>query len=81
MAGSDSDAALNPARLPGSYEGVQSSETFVEATYQYQLFAWAQVQPDIQYVFKPAGGVQNPLEPSQRVKNVLVLGLRTNVLF
>jgi hypothetical protein len=32
-------------------------------------------------VFKPGGGLQNPVEPTQRIKNELVLGLRTNVLF
>ncbi len=82
VAEADNDAALvNSAGSLGSYSGIQSSEAFVEATYQYQLFAWVQVQPDIQYVFKPAGGVQNLIEPSQRVKNELVLGIRTNVLF
>ena len=74
-------AVLNFGATPASYNPIRSSETFVEATYQYQVHPWWQIQPDAQYVFKPGGGVQNPLEPTQRIKNELVLGLRTNVLF
>jgi porin len=40
-----------------------------------------QLQPDLQYVFNPGGGVQNPNDPTQRVKNELVLGMRTNIVF
>ena len=82
VAAADRDAAvLNIAASPGNYSAIQSSETFIEATYQYQVHPWWQLQPDAQYVFKPGGGLQNPIEPSQRIKNELVLGLRTNVLF
>ncbi len=71
-------AALTPT--PG-YDGVRSSETYVEATYTYQVHPWWQVQPDVQYVFNPGGGIDNPDKPGQRVGDELVLGLRTNVLF
>ena len=74
-------AAYNLTAAPGTYAPIRSSETFIEATYQYQVFAWWQLQPDAQYIIHPGGGVQNPIEPTQRVKNELVLGLRTNVLF
>jgi porin len=81
-AGLDRDAALQDfGSTPAVYDGVRSSETFLEATYQCQVYPWWQVQPDAQYVFKPGGGLQNPVEPTQRIKNELVLGLRTNVLF
>ena len=59
---------------------VQSSEEFVELTYQYQLTPWCQLQPDFQYVFNPGGGVANP-NNGQRVKDEAVLGIRTNILF
>lgn len=59
----------------------RSSETFIELTYQYQLKPWIQLQPDIQYVFNPGAGVPNPDDPSKRIKNELVLGLRTNISF
>ncbi len=60
---------------------VRSTETYVEATYQYQVHPWWQIQPDIQYVFNPGGGIANPDEPGQLVHNELTLGVRTNVLF
>ena len=74
--GMDQDTAvLNP----GTYTPVRSGETFVEATYQYQVMPWWQVQPDIQYVFNPgAGAVDNN---GQRIKNEAIIGLRTNISF
>jgi porin len=57
---------------------VRSNETFIEATYQYQANAWLQIQPDIQYVIYPGAGLANPNNPSQRIGNELVLGLRVN---
>ncbi len=53
----------------------------MEVTYQYQVAPWWQIQPDLQYVFTPGGGIANPNAPIQRVGNELVLGLRTNILF
>jgi len=67
----DADAAV-PRR---------SSETFVELTYQYQVHPWWQLQPDLQYVCNPGGGIAHPLDPSQRVHDELALGLRTTILF
>jgi porin len=81
---SGSAAALDKAAAyynPGTYVPRRGSETFIEATYQYQLTPWCQLQPDVQYVFTPGGGIANPASPAQRVGNELVLGLRTNILF
>jgi porin len=74
----DRDAALY---LPASYSVLRTSETFVEATYQYQMRPWWQVQPDLQYVFNPGGGIVDPNNPTRRVGDEFVLGLRTNILF
>ena len=60
---------------------VRSTETFIEATYQYQVAGWWVVQPDLQYVFRPGGGIPNPIEPTKIIGNELVLGLRTYVTF
>jgi porin len=60
---------------------IRGSETFVEATYQFQVLPSWQIQPDIQYFINPGLGIANPDEPAQRIKNELVLGLRTNVNF
>ncbi len=78
----DLDAA-SAAHLvdPTLYSPVRHDETYVEATYQYQLRPWWQIQPDVQYVFDPGGGVVDPNNPANRVKNEFVLGVRTNVLF
>jgi porin len=67
-------------QLAGPYP-IRSSETFIELTYQYQVAPWWTLQPDVQYVFTPSGGIQNPLQPSQRVRNEAVFGLRTNIVF
>jgi porin len=73
------DKAL--AYYTGAFVPVRGGETFVEMTYQYQATPWWQIQPDVQYVFNPGGGIANPNDPPQRVSNELVLGLRTNILF
>jgi porin len=65
----------------GSNTPQQSGETFVEATYQYQVYPWLQLQPDVQYIFNPGGGVPNPNALGQNIKNELVLGLRANIAF
>jgi porin len=66
---------------PGVYSPIRHNETVFEATYQYEVMPWWQVQPDIQYVLNPGAGVVNPDAPTQKVKNELVLGLRTNITF
>jgi porin len=69
------------AQTTGTFDPPQSGETYVEATYQYQVTPWLQLQPDVQYVFNPGGGVPDPSDPTQRVKDELVVGARTNILF
>jgi porin len=80
-----SDRAADLDRDTGFYSGaaypIRSGEVFIEATYQFQLTAWMQLQPDFQYVFNPGGGIPNPGPPGQRVKDEAILGLRINVLF
>jgi porin len=70
-AGFDIDSGL-PAR---------GTETFIEITYQVQVTGWWQVQPDFQYVFNPGGGILNPNDPTQRVGNEAIFGLRSIVTF
>jgi porin len=80
---SQSASALDMATgaFTGSFTPVRTSETYLEATYQIQVTPWWQVQPDIQYVFNPGGGILNPNVPGATIKNELVLGIRTNILF
>ena len=66
---------------PAVYTPVQGAETFLEATYQAQVLPSVVVQPDVQYIINPGGGIANPNVPYQRVKNELVFGIRTNITF
>jgi porin len=69
------------AAFTGAFYPVRGGETFVEATYQCQVTPWWQLQPDIQYVFRPGAGLLNPNRPGQAIRNETVAGLRTNILF
>ena len=79
-----SRTAANSDRDANFYNGggtiVRGGETFIEATYQYQLTPWMQVQPDAQYVFNPGAGQINTAGTG-RLKDELVTGVRTNILF
>jgi porin len=66
---------------PDVYSPVRGAETFLEATYQWQALGSIQIQPDIQYIINPGAGIANPNDPAQRVKNELILGVRTNITF
>jgi porin len=81
VSGRDAASDKAAAFYTGAYVPVRSSETFIEATYQYQATPWWQIQPDIQYVFTPGGGIANPSDPTKRVGNELIMGVRTNILF
>jgi porin len=70
-------AAFNP----GTFSPVRSNEEVIEATYQYQIVPWWQLQPDFQYVFNPGGGIKNPNNPTLLVGNEAVIGVRTTVTF
>ena len=65
----------------GSTYRVRSTEQFIEVTYQCQVAPWWIIQPDIQYIIDPGGGLTNPLNPTERIGNELVVGIRTTVTF
>jgi porin len=58
---------------------VQSSEAVIELMYQAQLKPWWMLQPDLQYVINPGGGVLNS-DGSLR-RNALVIGVRSFISF
>jgi len=64
----------------GGPYGVRTQETTLEATYQFQVNPWWQIQADAQYTFN-AGAGQNPVDPTQALRNTLVVGVRTNITF
>jgi porin len=79
----------NPARLDdieveefgGAFHPVRSAESVVELTYQWTLNPWWQLQPDLQYIANPGGGITNPDAPGKKIGNATVLGLRTIIQF
>ena len=80
---SSNTAALDrdTAAFSGSAYPIRSSESFIEVTYQIQVTPWWQVQPDFQYVFNPGAGIPNPNNPSVRIGNEAIFGVRTNITF
>lgn len=58
---------------------VRSSEIVFEASYQ-AVVAGLKVQPFAPYVVRPGGDLR-PAEPTRRIKNATVLGVRTQVEF
>jgi porin len=70
-AGFDTDSGL-PA---------QGSEGLIELTYQAQVLPWLVVQPDMQYIINPGGGVLNPYNPNELLKNEFVMGARMITAF
>ena len=66
----------------GGFAPVQSSETFVELTYQLQVTPWWQIQPDFQYVFNVGGGEANPNSSRrEKIGDEAIVGVRTNITF
>ena len=44
-----------------------------------KLAPWVVLQPDLQYVFNPGAGVLNPSNPSEKLKDEVIIGLRANI--
>ncbi|GJD51803.1 Porin B [Methylobacterium crusticola] len=61
---------------------VRSAETVIEATYQALVVPGFTVQPDIQYVLHPGGGVANPRDAGgRRIRNAAVFGARATIQY
>jgi porin len=65
----------------GSPYPIRTAETMVEATYQIRLAPSWYLQPDFQYLWRPQGGIPNPVNPVQTLPDAAVFGLRTNIVF
>jgi porin len=74
------DLDLDNLAISQGLYGVRTSETVLEATYQYQVTPWWVMQGDLQYTFN-AGAGQNPNDPTQALRNTFVLGARTTITF
>ncbi|MGK8207255.1 carbohydrate porin [Burkholderia cenocepacia] len=58
---------------------VRRAETVIEATYQYQVAPWWQLQADLQHFFRPGGGI--PDATGARIGDETVIGVRTTITF
>jgi porin len=74
------DLDLDTRAFSNGPYGVRTQETTLEATYQFQVNPWWQIQADAQYTFN-AGAGQNPSDPTQPLRNTFVVGVRTNITF
>src|SRR5262249_16644986 len=59
--------------------GIQ--EVLFEWTYQIAIADWWFLQPDVQYVMRPAGGVPLAGPGSGRIPDTVVVGARTAIRF
>ena len=70
-------AALSGQALP-----IRDREITVELSYLAQIRPGWTVQPDLQYIFHPGGHVaRSEFEPTVPIKNSVVLGLRTTIVY
>jgi porin len=61
---------------------IRTYELALEVTYQAQIGPSWIVQPDFQYIFRPGGGVIDPVNPAVgRIPDAAVFGLRTSISF
>ena len=60
---------------------IRRHESVLELTYQVQVTSWLQLQPMAQYLFNINGGVPNPAQPTKRIGDAAVLGLRSELTF
>ena len=61
---------------------IRTYELALEVTYQAQIAPSWIVQPDFQYIFRPGGGVIDPVNPALgKIPNAAVFGLRISISF
>ncbi|TWT15647.1 carbohydrate porin [Reyranella sp. CPCC 100927] len=60
---------------------IRSGELLVEATYLAQIVPGWSVQPDVQYIRRPGGGTAHPTHAPRRIKDAVVIGLRTTIQY
>ncbi|MFT4097888.1 MAG: carbohydrate porin [Rhodoblastus sp.] len=67
----------------GSFAPVRASETTIEATYLFKVIDGWTLQPNVQYVIRPGGGIPDARDPLglQRAGNALVAGLRSTIRY
>ena len=64
----------------GRYQPISGNEHHIELTYQAQITPWMVLQPDLQYIINPSGGVLTT-NTYKKVGNEVVFGLHSNISF
>jgi porin len=81
VSGQASDLDHATAFYSGIFTPIRGTETLVELTYQAQITPWLLVQPDVQFVLNPGGGILNPNNPAERLHDEIVSGIHTTITF
>lgn len=75
-------ADTDTIRVTGQPMPRRRAESVIEATYQAVVVPGFTVQPDVQLVLHPGGGISDPRDPNgARVENAVVLGMRATVQY
>jgi porin len=69
------------AFFTGASVPARSVEQMVEITYQIQATSWWVVQPDLQFIANPGGGIANPDAPTRKIGDEFVAGVQTKLTF
>jgi porin len=69
------------AAFSGGFTPLRGNETVFEATYQMQVAGWWVLQPSVQYINRPGGGVADPFRPGRTLRDAWVAGLRSVISF
>ena len=73
----DADAV----QFSGLATPIRDVEAVAELTYRCQLTPWWSLQPDVQFIRHPGGGIALPSQPAKPIPDAVVLGLRSALLF
>ncbi|NHO33962.1 carbohydrate porin [Acetobacter sp. LMG 1636] len=68
---------LTTQRPDGSTKTMRN-EYHIELTYTWQAWSWLSVQPDVQGLINPSGGVYDPIS-NRKAQNALIFGLHLGV--
>lgn len=81
VSGAAAALGRDTALFTGAFVPARSVEQLVEITYQIQATPWWVVQPDLQFVVNPGGGIVNPDAPAQKIGTEIVAGVQSKISF
>jgi porin len=83
ISGSDQGLDRDTQFFTGIQSPVRSSENVLELIYEAHIKPGWLLAPYFQYIFRPAGGILNPNDPTgvARIANAAVFGITTTVKY